>query len=313
VRVNFNYFVDDEVFDYILEAVEFIADRGWEFLPDYALEADTGDEVWRVEHDGWITSAPRVVDGKVIIGNGGAEYDVRGYVSAYHPDTGDLEWRTYTVPGDPSEPFESPAMERAAETWTGEWWKHGGGGNTWHGYTYDAELDMLYIGTGNGSPWNRKIRSPGGGDNLFLSSIVALNPDNGEYIWHYQTVPGDTWDYNSNMDIVLADLTVNGEDLKTILHAPKNGFFYVINRKTGKLISAEPYVETTWASHIDMETGRPVEVEGSRYEDGGPVDITPSPYGSHSWHAMSYNPQTGLAYIPTIHNSYTFSDTVINL
>jgi len=249
----------------------------------------------------------------VLIGNGGTENGpTRGWVTAYDADTGEEAWKFYIVPGNPADGFENAAMEMAAKTWTGEWWNHGGGGNAWHGFTYDAELDMLYIGTGNGSPWNRKIRSPGGGDNLFLSSIVALNPDTGEYIWHYQTAPGDTWDFTSTMDIILADLNVEGEERKAILHAPKNGFFYVIDRKTGKLISAEPYVETTWASHIDMETGRPVEVEGSRYEDG-PADITPSPWGAHNWQAMSYNPQTGLAYIPTHHQLVTFTDEGIDL
>ncbi|WP_162419278.1 PQQ-dependent dehydrogenase, methanol/ethanol family [Cyclobacterium roseum] len=283
-----------------------------------AIDASTGAEIWSVrtydmERSLYITGAPKAFKGKVLIGNGGTENGpTRGWVTAYDADTGEEAWKFYIVPGNPADGFENAAMEMAAETWTGEWWKHGGGGNAWNGFTYDSELDMLYIGTGNGSPWNRKIRSPGGGDNLFLSSIVALNPDTGEYIWHYQTAPGDTWDYTSNMDIILADLKIEGEERKAILHAPKNGFFYVIDRKTGKLISAEPYVETTWASHIDMETGRPVEVEGSRYEDG-PADITPSPWGAHNWQAMSYNPQTGLAYIPTHHLSTNFSDEGINL
>jgi quinohemoprotein ethanol dehydrogenase len=283
-----------------------------------AIDAGTGAEIWSVrtydiERSLYITGAPKAFKGKVLIGNGGTENGpTRGWVTAYDADTGEEAWKFYIVPGNPADGFENAAMEMAAETWTGEWWKHGGGGNAWHGFTYDAELDMLYIGTGNGSPWNRKIRSPGGGDNLFLSCIVALNPDTGEYIWHYQTAPGDTWDYTSNMDIILADLNIEGEERKAILHAPKNGFFYVIDRKTGKLISAEPYVETTWASHIDMETGRPVEVEGSRYEDG-PADITPSPWGAHNWQAMSFNPQTGLVYIPTHHLSTNFSDDGIDL
>ena len=283
-----------------------------------AIDASTGAEIWSVrtfdmERSLYITGAPKAFKGKVLIGNGGTENGpTRGWVTAYDADTGEEAWKFYIVPGNPADGFENAAMEMAAETWTGEWWKHGGGGNAWHGFTYDAELDMLYIGTGNGSPWNRKIRSPGGGDNLFLSSIVALNPDTGEYIWHYQTAPGDTWDYTSTMDIILADLNIEGEERKAILHAPKNGFFYVIDRRTGKLISAEPWVETTWASHIDMETGRPVEVEGSRYEDG-PADITPSPWGAHNWQAMSYNPQTGLAYIPTHHQLVTFTDEGVDL
>jgi quinohemoprotein ethanol dehydrogenase len=278
-----------------------------------ALDAATGTEIWTaVTFDParslYITGAPKAFQGKVLIGNGGTEDGpTRGFVTAYDADTGEEAWKFYIVPGDPAAGFENEAMEMAAETWTGEWWKHGGGGNAWHGFTYDADLGVLYIGTGNGSPWNRKIRSPEGGDNLFLCSIVALNPHTGEYLWHYQTTPGESWDYNSNMDIVLADLTIEGEPVKAILHAPKNGFFYVINRETGKLISAEPFVETTWATHVDLATGKPVETENARYENG-PVDITPNPWGAHTWHAMSYNPQTGLVYIPTLHQAVKFSD-----
>jgi len=283
-----------------------------------ALDAKTGDEIWVTQtfdrnRSLYITGAPKAFKGKVIIGNGGTENGpARGFVTAYDAETGKEAWKFYIVPGNPADGFENEAMEMAARTWTGEWWKHGGGGNVWHGFTYDAELDVLYMGTGNGSPWNRKIRSPEGGDNLFLCSIVALNPDTGEYLWHYQTTPGESWDFNSNMDIVLADLKIDGEIIKALMHAPKNGFFYVINRETGKLISAEPFVETTWASHIDMETGKPVETENARYISG-PVDITPSPWGGHSWQSMSYNPQTGLVYLPALHSAVSFSDEGIDL
>jgi len=283
-----------------------------------AINAQTGRKIWSVttfspERSLYITGAPKAFSGKVLIGNGGTENGpTRGWVTAYDANTGEEAWKFYIVPGNPADGFENDAMEMAAKTWTGEWWKHGGGGNAWHGFTYDEELDVLYIGTGNGSPWNRKIRSPEGGDNLFLCSIVALKPSTGEYLWHYQTTPGETWDYNSNMDIILADLNIDGKTVKALMHAPKNGFFYVIDRETGKLVSAEPFVETTWASHIDLKTGRPVEVEGARYENT-PFDITPNPWGAHSWHAMSYNPQTGLAYIPTLHQSVNFSDEGIDL
>ncbi|HEX4915983.1 MAG TPA: PQQ-dependent dehydrogenase, methanol/ethanol family [Vicinamibacterales bacterium] len=278
-----------------------------------ALDARTGKEVWRVrtfETDKplYITGAPKIFKGKVLIGNGGTEHGPsRGYVTAYDAETGKQAWRFYIVPGNPADGFENDAMRMAASTWTGQWWLHGGGGNAWHGFTYDADLDQLYIGTGNGSPWNRKIRSPEGGDNLFLCSIVALNPDTGEYKWHYQTTPGETWDFNSNMDIVLADLPIEGRSRKVILHAPKNGFFYVIDRANGKLISAEPFTRTTWATRIDKETGRPVEVEGARYERGV-ATVAPTPIGAHSWHAMSFNPKTGLAYYPAMHMTATFND-----
>ena len=261
----------------------------------------------------YITGAPKTFKGKVLIGNGGTENGpTRGWVTAYDADTGEEAWKFYIVPGNPADGFENEAMKMAAETWTGEWWKHGGGGNAWHGFTYDEELDVLYIGTGNGSPWNRKIRSPQGGDNLFLCSIVALDPDTGEYLWHYQTTPGETWDYNSNMDMVLTDLTIDGKEVKALLHAPKNGFFYVIDRITGKLVSAKPFVKTTWASHIDIESGRPIEISGARYQDNRAY-VTPNPYGAHSWHAMSYNPSTGLAYIPALHYATNYTDQGIDL
>ena len=283
-----------------------------------AVDATTGEELWSVMTVDpavhyYITGAPKIFKGKVLIGNGGTENGAaRSYVTAYNAETGEQAWRFWIVPGNPADGFENDAMAMAAETWTGEWWKFGGGGNAWHGFTYDAELDVLYIGTGNGSPWNRKIRSPGGGDNLFLCSIVALDPDTGEYLWHYQTTPGETWDYNSNMDIVLADLEIDGGDVKAILHARKNGFFYVIDRETGKLISAEPFAEVTWATEIDLETGRPVEVSGARYDDR-PARIAPGPIGAHNWPAMSYNPSTRLAYMPTIHTATMFSDEGIDL
>ena len=283
-----------------------------------AVDAATGRELWStmtIDPDVafYITGAPKVFKDKVLIGNGGTENGAaRGYVTAYDVATGEQEWRFHIVPGNPADGFENDAMAMAAETWTGEWWQYGGGGNAWHGFTYDPELDAVYIGTGNGSPWNRKIRSPEGGDNLFLCSIVALDPDTGDYLWHYQTTPGETWDYNSNMDIVLADLTIDGREVKALMHAPKNGFFYVIDRETGKLISAEPFTEVTWATEVNLDTGRPVEVPGARYEEAS-ATVAPGPIGGHSWHAMSYNSATGLVYIPTIHTATTFADEQLDL
>jgi len=272
-----------------------------------ALNANDGSVVWEVQttpEDAayTITGAPRVIKGNVMIGNGGAEFDVRGFVSAYDAETGKLNWRFYTVPGDPSKPFENPILEKAAETWTGEWWKMGGGGTVWDSMAYDPELDLLYIGVGNGAPWNRQIRSPDGGDNLFLSSIVALRPDTGEYVWHYQTTPGDSWDYTATQHMILADLEVDGEIRKVIMQAPKNGFFYVLNRENGEFYSAEKYTMVTWASHVDQETGRPVEAEGVRYDAGVPVVNFPGSQGGHNWHPMSYSPDTGLVYIPAQQN-----------
>lgn len=279
-----------------------------------ALDRKSGQSVWTTRTFDqsealYITGAPKAFKGKILIGNGGTEAGPsRGYVTAYDAETGEFAWRFHIVPGNPAEGFENDAMKMAAQTWTGEWWKHGGGGNAWHGFTYDPEFDTVYIGTGNGSPWNQKNRSPDGGDNLFLCSIVALDPDTGAYKWHYQTTPGETWDYNSSMDIVLADLEVEGKARKVILHAPKNGFFYVIDRSNGQLISAEPFADVNWATHVDLKTGRPVEVPGARYEDGR-QNITPSLLGAHSWHAMSYSPRTGLVYLPTLHSSMDMDDT----
>jgi quinohemoprotein ethanol dehydrogenase len=268
-----------------------------------ALSASTGKLVWSVqttdpEDARYITGAPRVFKDKVIIGHGGADVGpVRGYVTAYDKDTGRQAWRFFVVPGDPAKGFENKAMEMAAKTWTGEWWKYGGGGTVWNAMTYDPKYNRIYLGTGNGAPWNRKVRSPGGGDNLFLSSIVALNADTGEYAWHYQTTPGESWDFNSDMDIELATLIIDGSPRDVILHAPKNGFFYVIDRADGKLISAEPYTKVTWAERIDKETGRPVEDPQARYPNGETAFL-PGSGGAHTWHAMSFSPQTKLVYLP---------------
>ena len=283
-----------------------------------AIDAKTGQEVWSTmtvdpAKPYFINGAPRAFNDKIIIGNGGTEWGpLRGYVTAYDAATGKQVWRFYTVPGNPADGFEDETQAMAAKTWTGEWWKHGGGGTVWNGLTYDPAFNRIYLGTGNGSPWNRKIRSPGGGDNLFLCAIVALDADTGKYVWHYQTVPGESWDYNSNMDMLLADLKINGKPVKALLHAPKNGFFYVIDRATGKLISADKLINVTWASRVDLKTGRPVEAPNARYENG-PTTINPSALGVHNWHAMSFNPQTGLTYIPTMDLSATFTDKGFDL
>lgn len=268
-----------------------------------ALDAATGKKVWEKDtvldrsRPYTITGAPRAVNGRIIIGNGGAEYGVRGYVTAYDAETGEQAWRWFTVPGDPSKPFEDESMKKAAETWdpAGKYWLNGGGGTAWDTITYDPALNLVYIGTGNGSPWARKLRSPSGGDNLYLSSIVALNADTGKYVWHYQEVPGDNWDYTATQPIILADLTIDGQPRKVILHAPKNGFFFVIDRTNGKFISAKNFVDVNWATGYDA-SGRPIEVPQARGE--APFDSIPGPYGAHNWHPMSFNPQTGLVYLP---------------
>ena len=269
-----------------------------------ALDAETGAENWKIltidkSKPYTITGAPRIVNGKVIIGNGGAEFGVRGYVSAYDVENGDMVWRFHTVPGNPADGFESDAMKAAAETWTGEWWALGGGGTVWDSMAYDPELDLLYIGVGNGSPWNQSIRSPEGGDNLFLSSIVALRPDTGEYVWHFQTTPGDTWDFTATQQMTLAEIEIRGVMRKVLMQAPKNGFFYVLDRATGEFISGEAFSPMNWATGLD-ETGRPIENPEARYGTTGGVFVaSPGPSGAHNWHSMSYSPDTGLVYIPT--------------
>jgi len=271
-----------------------------------ALDAATGTLLWSVmtvdsTKPYSITGAPRVVDGKIIIGNGGAEFGVRGYVAAYDPADGKMLWRFYTVPGDPSKPFENKAMEEAAKTWSGDWYKYGGGGTVWDAMAYDPELNLLYIGTGNGSPWDRIYRSNGEGDNLYISSIVALNPANGEMQWYYQTTPGDSWDFTAAQHIILADISIKGKMRKVLMQAPKNGFFYVIDRTNGAFIAADPFVYVNWAKGVDEKTGRPVEAEGVHYETVN-TDISPNYNGGHNWHPMAYNPALNLVFIPAREN-----------
>ena len=279
----------------------------------YALDADTGAVSWRVdtitERDrGYtITGAPYIANNVVVIGNSGAELDARGYVTAYDVKTGEQRWRFFTVPGDPKKGFEHPELELASKTWDpNSRWEVGLGGTVWDGMAYDPELNLLYIGTGNAALYPRTIRSPEGGDNLFLASILAINPDTGRMKWYYQTTPGDSWDYTAVQKMILAELKIDGKARKVIMQAPKNGFFYVIDRITGELISAEPYVPVTWASHVDKSTGRPVETEQAKYFDS-PKLIFPGPAGGHNWQPMAYNPETGLVYIPTIQAAAVFT------
>ncbi|HEY6816252.1 MAG TPA: PQQ-dependent dehydrogenase, methanol/ethanol family, partial [Croceibacterium sp.] len=267
-----------------------------------ALDAKSGKPVWSTltvdNSKGYtITGAPRVFDGKVLIGNGGAEIGVRGYVSAYDAESGAQLWRWHTVPGNPADGFENAAMERAAATWTGEWWRAGGGGTVWDSVSYDPALGLIYIGTGNGSPWAYQWRSPEGGDNLYLASIVALRADTGEYVWHYQTVPGEQWDYTATQQMILADMRIDGRMRKVLMQAPKNGFFYVLDRATGELISAEKIAPINWATSVDMATGRPVENPAARY-GVTPVMVSPGAGGAHNWNPMAFSPRTGLVYVP---------------
>lgn len=269
-----------------------------------ALDAVSGELIWSVQTTDpnkpyTITGAPRVVKGRVIIGNGGADFGVRGYFSAYDAHSGELDWRFYTVPASTEGPHESAAMARAAKTWSQDTlWQAGGGGTVWDSFAYDPQLDLLYAGVGNGAVFDREIRSPGGGDNLYLSSIIALRPDSGELVWHYQTTPGDTWDYTATQHMILADMEIDGRQRQVLMQAPKNGFFYVLDRGTGELLSAENFVAVSWATHVDMKTGRPVQRSEAQWSNGE-ATVTPGPMGGHNWHPMSYSPRTGLVYIPS--------------
>ncbi|MGE0387420.1 MAG: PQQ-dependent dehydrogenase, methanol/ethanol family [Gammaproteobacteria bacterium] len=283
-----------------------------------ALNAADGSLAWSVVttepgDDRTISGAPRVFNGKVVIGNRGTEEGRlgRGFLTCYDADTGRQLWRFWTVPGNPADGFEHDALAMAARTWTGQWWKYKGGGAAWNAITYDPDFNRIYFGTGNAAPYNWKIRSPGGGDNLFTASILALDADTGAYAWHYQTVPGDAWDFDTAMDLQLATLAIDGAPRKVLLHAPKNGFFYVIDRANGKVLSAEKFARVTWAERIDLATGRPVEAPNIRFENG-PSTFWPGPIGAHAWQPMSFSPRTGLVYIPRMEMPGYFSDRGID-
>ena len=268
-----------------------------------AIDQATGEKVWDVDtghypsHSPYtITGATRVAAGKVFIGQSSSEWGLRGYLSAYDADTGELAWRFFMVPGNPELGFEHPELEAAAETWGGNWWEFGGGGTPWNAMVYDAKYDQLLVGTGNGAPWPRKIRSPGGGDNLYLGGVIALDPHTGRMKWFYQMTPADNWDFNAAQDIALLDMEIDGEMRSVALQAPKNAFFYVLDRENGELLRANQYVRQNWATHIDMETGRPVENLDMQWDEA-PQWVAPSNAGGHSWQPMSVDPGRGIAYL----------------
>lgn len=278
-----------------------------------ALNQTTGKPIWTIRtfpttSNFTITGAPRVVKGKVLIGAGGAEYIARGFISAYDAQTGKMAWRFYTVPGNPAKPFEQPALKMAANTWGGHWWTYGGGGTVWDSISYDPKLNLVYFGTGNAEPWNGSIRAKEEGDTLFTSSIVAVNADTGKYVWHYQETPKDRWDFDSNQQIILANIKVAGADRRVVLHAPKNGFFYVLDAATGKFISGKPFTAVTWAKGLDPVTGRPDYNPEAFYDKTKkPFVSVPGAAGAHSWQPMSYSAKTGLVYIPVNESGFPYA------
>ncbi|WP_254604963.1 PQQ-dependent dehydrogenase, methanol/ethanol family [Sphingomonas bacterium] len=277
-----------------------------------AVNAKTGKPLWKVDTladrsmSYAVTGAPRIAGRNVVIGNGGAEMGARGYASAYDRKTGKLAWRFWAVPGDPAKGDETPEVTEARKTWDPHSaWGFGGGGTPWDSIVYDPETNIVYIGTGNGMPHPKWLRSPAGGDNLYLSSIVALDADTGRKKWHYQTTPGDSWDYTATQNMILANLSVGGRERRVIMQAPKNGFFYVLDRVTGELLSAQKYTVATWADHVDLKTGRPVFTEQGDFSKAIKL-VWPSEFGAHNWHPMSYSTATGLVYIPVLEAPMTF-------
>src|SRR5438093_1469827 len=265
-----------------------------------ALDARTGKELWKSQvvdytQGAAITSPPTAVKNLVVTGFAGGEYGVRGYISAFDQDTGKEVWRLYTVPA---------TGEPGSETWKGDSWKFGGGA-AWYVGSYDPQLNLLYYGTSNPAPWAAVVRGPdssayGDFTNLFTASTLAIDPDSGKIVWHYQSTPYDAWDYDGVNELVLADVVVGGQTTPVLFKADRNGFFYVLNRKTGKLISAEPYVFVNWATGVDKASGRPIEIPEKRPRlDTWARDICPNLFGGKNWEPMAYSPQTRLVYIPT--------------
>lgn len=277
-----------------------------------ALDQKTGKVVWSKvvvpnQEDYTITGAPRVVKGKVLIGSGGSEYKARGYIAAYDVNTGNEVWKFHTVPGNPADGFENKAMENAARTWAGEWWKLGGGGTVWDSITYDPATNLVLFGTGNAEPWNPAAAGREG-DSLYTSSIVAVNADTGEYVWHFQETPEDRWDFDSAQQITLADLTIDGQRRHVILHAPKNGHVYVLDARTGQFLSATPFVMVNWATGIDPKTGKATVNPEARYEKTGkPFVSLPGAVGAHSWQPQSFSPKTGLLYLPVNNAAFPYA------
>jgi quinohemoprotein ethanol dehydrogenase len=279
-----------------------------------AVDAAKGTKVWEAQttnpNDAMsITGAPRVGNGIVFVGQAGGEYHQRGYLSAWSADTGKFLWKFYTVPGNPAKGPDGAAsdnmMAMAAKTWKGEWWKTGGGGTAWDGIVYDPQTDLVIFGTGNGAPWPAEVRSPGGGDNLFISSIVALDAKTGHYRWHYQTVPAENFDFDNTSPLTTADIVINGQKKHVVMQAPKNGLFYVIEAGTGKVLSAQLVVPfANWLTGFDKaDNWRPlINPDANIGVTGKGWYIVP--FQTHVWYPQSFNPNTGLMYFGVRYATY---------
>jgi len=275
-----------------------------------ALDALTGKVIWEARvgySQDWyaITMAPRVANGKVLIGIAGGDHPIRGFFDAYDAATGHRAWRFYTVPGNPANPPENEAMRKAAKTWGGDFYKMGGGGSVWDGMAYDPEADLIYVGTGNAEPWVQKFRGAQNVDNLYTASILAVKVSTGELKWHYQAVPNDNWDYDNVQQLMLVDLTIKGRPRKVLMQAAKDGIFYVLDRITGQFISGQAYSQVNWMHGFD-ETGRPM-INKDAFYDKEPITLFPSAGGAHNWSPMAFNPTTGLVYIPTTYGNWTYA------
>ena len=280
-----------------------------------AIDAERGKQLWEApvcdptEGNGpGITGAPRVGDGKVFMGYSASDFGARGSLTAFDAETGDELWRFWTVPGDPAKGFESESLEMASQTWAGGW-AESGGGAVWEGIRYDPVTGLVIFGTASALPLNVRMRGPG--DALFTCSVVAVDADTGAYRWHYQTVPEDAWDYDAAMPKIVTDLEFGGIKRRVVFEAGKSGFFYVLDARTGELLAADPIATVTWASHVDIESGRPVTLPGGRYYESedpeDPVRVWPSILGARSWYPMSYSPKTRLVYMPVADMPSTYS------
>ena len=290
-----------------------------------ALNASTGEVLWSVvtvdqTKPYTLTGAPRAANGLVYIGNGGADLGVRGYLSAYDVDTGELVWRFYTTPNPEKLPdgasSDSAFAELANETWgdTGAWTQIGGGGTVWDSIVYDHVNDTIIFGTGNGSPWNAKVRDPeSDGDNLFISSIIAVDASTGAYKWHFQSTPREQWDYTATQPLMLADLPLgdDGAMRRIVMQAPKNGFFYVLDAETGAYIHADNFVPVNWTTGLD-ENGRP-QIAAPALDTANGALVVPGSHGGHNWHPMAYNPATGYVYFPSHTTSLFYKDAPLGV